>query len=61
VLIEAGLQEPATPLVETDGRTGAAEPIQSVPIGLKDGVIEGVTVIVIVPFVPHCPTFGVNV
>ena len=44
VLIEAGLHEPAMPLVDMDGKAGAADPMQSGPIVLNTGVAAGLTV-----------------
>jgi hypothetical protein len=49
------------PLVDVNGRTGAAELRQSEPNGLNVGVIIGVTVTSIVVDVAHWPASGVNV
>jgi len=49
------------PLLDINGRTGAAELRQSEPNGLNVGVIIGLTVTSIVAVVAHWPASGVNV
>ena len=52
---------PVIPLLDVVGSTGAALLRQSAPIVLNVGVRLGVTVILIVVVVAHCPTAGVKV
>jgi hypothetical protein len=57
----AGLQVPAMPLVETDGRAGGVLFWQSGPIGFIVGVTCEVMIISNVVTCAHCPGVGVNV
>jgi hypothetical protein len=57
----AGLQVPLMPLLDVNGRIGAAELRQSEPNGLNVGVIIGLTVTSIVVAVAHWPASGVKV
>ena len=57
----AGAHIPEIALVDVVGRTGAVEPWHRVPIGANVGVINELTVIVIVAVEAHCPEVGVNV
>ena len=52
---------PVILLLEVVGNNGAVEFWQSGPICVKAGVTFGVTVIVNVVVVAHCPAVGVNV
>ena len=61
LLTTAGLQVPVIPLVDVVGNTGAVEPEQNAGIAAKVGVTLGVTVILSVVVVAHCPTAGVKV
>ena len=61
VLLNAGDQVPVIPFVEVIGSGDNAAPEQIAAMGLKVGVTFGVTVIVKVVVVAHCPAVGVNV
>jgi hypothetical protein len=61
VLSITGDQVPLIPLVEVVGNAGNISPEQIEVIGLKVGVTFGVTVIVNVVFIAHCPAVGVKV
>ena len=61
LLTVAGLQVPVIPLREVVDKTGAAAPEQIAATGSKVGVMIGLTVIVRVAVVAHCPGSGVNV
>ena len=61
VFIVTGFHVPTNPLVEVAGSAGAVLFWQSGPICVKVGVTAGLTVIVIVVVVAHCPAVGVNV
>jgi hypothetical protein len=61
VLFKAGAQVPVIPLVEVVGRGANGSPEQIAATGLKVGVIFGLTVMVSVAVVAHCPAVGVNV
>ena len=61
VLSKAGDQVPVIPLLEVVGNGARTAPEHIVAIGLNVGVILGVTVIVKVVVVAHCPAVGVNV
>ena len=52
---------PVIPLVDVVGSVGATAPLHIGAIALNVGVVAGLTVIVSVVFVAHCPVFGVNV
>jgi hypothetical protein len=61
--IVAGLHVPviAGVLVELAGNVGAVVPLQKAGIAAKVGVVFGVTVVVKVAVVAHCPASGVKV
>ena len=61
VLMVAGLHVPVTPLLEVVANAGAAEFWHSGPMGVNAGVTSGLTVMINVPCVAHCPAAGVNV
>jgi len=61
VLSKAGHQVPVMPFVEVVGNGANATPEQIAEMELKVGVMFGVTVIVNVVVVAHCPAVGVNV
>jgi len=61
VLSSAGDQVPVTPLVEVVGNAVNVAPEQIGATALKVGVTFGLTVIVNVVVVAHCPAVGVNV
>jgi hypothetical protein len=61
VLSKAGDQAPVIPLVDVVGNAVSVAPAQIGATALKVGVIFGLTVIVNVVVVAHCPAVGVNV
>jgi hypothetical protein len=61
VLLSAGDHEPVIPLVEVVGNADKVAPEQIGAMAAKAGVIFGLTVIVNVVVVAHCPAVGVNV
>jgi hypothetical protein len=61
VLSKAGVQVPVNALLEVVGKADNTPPEQIGATGEKVGVIFGLTVIVKVVVVAHCPTVGVNV
>jgi hypothetical protein len=61
VLFKAGAQVPVIPLVEVVGKAASAAPEQMAATGLNVGVIFGLTVMVSVAVVAHCPAVGVKV
>ena len=61
VLITAGNQVPAIPLLEVAGNAGAVLLRQISPITSKVGVVAGVTLILMVTGVAHTPASGVKV
>ena len=61
VLSKAGDQLPVIPLVEVVGNADKVAPEQIGATALNVGVIFGLTVIVSVVVVAHCPAVGVNV
>jgi phosphate starvation-inducible membrane PsiE len=61
VLFNAGLQVPAIPFEEVVGNAANAAPVHIAATGLKVGVEFGVTVMLRVVVVAHCPAAGVNV
>jgi hypothetical protein len=61
VLSKAGDQVPVIPLVDVVGNADKVAPEQIGATELKVGVIFGLTVIVNVAVVAHCPAVGVNV
>ena len=60
-VLTAGLQVPLMPLVDVVGNTGAGRPWHTGATGLNVGIGDGVTVILNVAVVAHCPAVGVNV
>ena len=61
VLLSAGAHVPVMPLLEVVGNGFNVPPEQIGATAVKVGVIFGLTVIVIVVVVAHCPAVGVNV
>ena len=61
VLSSAGDQVPVMPLIEVVGSADKVAPEQIGATALKVGVMFGLTVIVSVVVVAHCPAVGVNV
>ena len=61
VLSSAGDHDPVIPLIEVVGRAANGFPAQIVCTWVKFGMLFGITVIVIVAVVAHCPVSGVNV
>ena len=61
VLSKAGDQVPVIPLLEVVGNGVNTAPEHIDATGLKVGVTFGVTVMVNVVVVAHCPAVGVNV
>ena len=61
VLSKAGDQVPVMPLLEVVGNGARTAPEHIDATGLNVGVTLGVTVIVKVVVVAHCPAVGVNV
>jgi len=61
VLFKVGVQVPVILLVEVVGNGTKTVPEQIAATGLNDGVTFGVTVIVNIVVVAHCPAVGVNV
>ena len=61
VLLSAGVQVPVIPLFEVVGKAMRASPEQMVATAAKVGVTLGLTVIVSVVAVAHCPAVGVKV
>jgi len=60
-LFNAGAQVPAIPLVDVVGNGANTTPEQIGATALNVGVMFGLTVIVNVVVVAHCPALGVNV
>jgi hypothetical protein len=60
VLLTAGDQEPVILLFDEEGND-IAPPEHIGLICVNTGVVDGLTVTVIVTEVAHCPAFGVNV
>jgi len=60
-LSKAGAHVPVMPLVEVVGNAVSVAPEQIGATALNVGVIFGLTVIVNVVVVAHCPAVGVNV
>ena len=58
--MKAGDQDPKIPFIETAGKL-KLPPAQIGATALKIGVTEGLTVIVIVALLAHCPEDGVKV
>jgi len=61
VLLSAGDQVPVTPLLDVVGKADNVPPEQIGATALKVGVTFGVTVMVNVVVVAHCPIVGVKV
>ena len=61
VLLSAGAQDPVMPLVEVVGKADKVAPEQIGATALKAGVMFGLTVMVNVVVVAHCPAVGVKV
>ena len=61
VLLNAGAHVPVIPSMDASGNIGAAAPLQIAAIGLKVGVMFGLTVTVKVVVVAHWPAVGVKV
>jgi hypothetical protein len=61
VLFNAGDQVPLIPLVEFVGKADKVAPEQMAATEANVGVTFGLTVIVNVVLVAHCPAVGVNV
>jgi hypothetical protein len=61
VLFKAGAQVPVIPLLEVVGNADKVAPEQTGAIALNVGVTIGLTVILSVVVVAHCPAAGVNV
>ena len=60
-MFKAGVHVPVIPLFDVVGNGAKEEPAQISEIGLKLGVILGLTEMVIVAMVAHCPPPGVKV
>jgi hypothetical protein len=61
VLFSAGAQVPVIPLLDVVGRAVSVAPEHIGATGVNVGVIFGLTVIVKVVVVAHCPAVGVKV
>jgi len=61
VLFSAGVQVPVMPLLEVVGNAVSVAPEQIGATAVNVGVMFGLTVIVKVVVVAHCPAVGVNV
>jgi hypothetical protein len=61
VLFSAGAHEPVIPLLEVVGSGAKVAPEQMGATAVNVGVTFGLTVIVNVVVVAHCPAVGVNV
>jgi hypothetical protein len=61
VLSNAGAQLPVTPLLDVVGNGDKVAPEHIGATAVNVGVTFGLTVIVIVVVVAHCPAVGVNV
>jgi hypothetical protein len=60
-LFNAGVQVPVIPLLDVVGKADKAAPEQIGATAVNVGVTLGLTVIVNVAVVAHCPAVGVNV
>jgi hypothetical protein len=60
-MFSAGAHVPVMPLIEVVGSGASAAPEQIAATGAKVGRMFGLTVIVSVAVVAHCPAVGVNV
>ena len=61
VLFNAGLQVPVIPLLDVVGKAAKAAPEQISATCVNVGAMFGLTMIVIVTVVAHCPAVGVKV
>ena len=61
MLFKAGDHVPVIPLFEVVGKADKVAPEQIAGTEVKDGVKLGLTVMVNVAVVAHCPAVGVNV
>lgn len=61
VLFKAGDQVPVIPFVEVVGNGDKVAPAHTDATALNVGVTTGLTVIVKLAVVAHCPAFGVKV
>ena len=61
VLFSAGAQVPVIPLLEVVGNDDKAAPEQIAATAVNVGVMFGLTVMVSVAVVAHCPAVGVKV
>ena len=61
VLLSAGDHEPVMPLFDVVGNAVSVTPEQIGATAVKVGVTFGLTVIVNIAVVAHCPAVGVNV
>ena len=61
VLFSAGAHVPVMPLLEVVGRVVSVAPEQIGATGVNVGVTFGLTIIVNVVVVAHCPAVGVKV
>ena len=61
VLFNAGVQVPVIPFSDVVGSADSVAPEQIAATGLKVGVMFGLTVMVNVAVVAHCPAVGVKV
>jgi len=60
-LLSIGAQVPVIPLLDVVGKAERIEPEQTAVTGVKVGVTFGLTVMVNVVVVAHCPAAGVKV
>ena len=60
-MVSAGAQVPVMPLLEVVGRADKVAPEQIGATAVNVGVMFGLTEIVNVAVVAHCPAVGVNV
>ena len=60
-MLIAGAHVPVIPFVEVVGNTGAGSPEHIAATAANVGVINGLTVMVNVVVVAHCPAAGVKV
>ena len=61
MLFKAGLHVPVIPLLDVVGNALSVAPEQIAATGVNVGVIFGLTVMVNVVVVAHCPAVGVKV
>jgi hypothetical protein len=61
VLFSAGLHVPVIPLLDVVGSADSAPPLHIAATGVNVGVMFGLTVMVSVVVVAHCPASGVKV